>query len=74
MPEVYILLVGASVATPLLLFGILAWSGIERWRELAVRESEVRRFIRPLPGVALRFVLSERRPAAVLGRPDRTAA
>jgi hypothetical protein len=42
MPEVYLLLIGASAAAPLLLFTILAWNAVERGVELAETEGRVR--------------------------------
>lgn len=43
MPEVYILLVGAAVAAPLLLFAVLVLNAVERHLELTAREGRLRR-------------------------------
>jgi hypothetical protein len=58
MPETMILLYGALVLAPLVLFGIALWSGVERWRreadiERRVRARWLRRPIHPVPRLSL---------------------
>jgi hypothetical protein len=42
MPQPFLLLDTAALAAPLLLFGILIWTGLERRLELAAKERRVR--------------------------------
>lgn len=70
MPEVHILLLGASFTAPLLLFTVLAWTGIEHRRELGALEQRVRRQVTAMPGVQLGLVAV----ASPLSRRRRTAA
>jgi hypothetical protein len=66
MSQTLILLIDAAAATPLVLCGILIWTGVERRVELAARERTVRAWMMR-PRVA---------PSAplVLVAPDRSAA
>lgn len=50
MLEASLVLYGGSVLAPVLLFGVLIWSGIERLAALAALERRVReRILRPRP-------------------------
>jgi hypothetical protein len=76
MPQAFILLYGAALATPLLLFGILIWTGLERRLELAAKEHLVRgRIMEPRFAPAASLTLITLAPQTVRTvRPRRRSA
>jgi hypothetical protein len=76
MPQVFLLLYGAALAAPLLLFAILIATGLERRLDLRARERLVRARImhpRVAPAAALTLVVIAPAPVT-LPRQGRTAA
>lgn len=77
MPQAFILLYGAALAAPLVLFGILIWSGLEQRLELGAKERLVRsRIMQPRVAPAASLVLIPVAAPAVISprRRDRSAA
>ena len=73
MPQALILLDGAALGTPLLLFCILIWTSLERRLELAEKERLVRgRVMQSRVAAAAALTLVAVAPASAIGR-GRTA-
>ncbi len=78
MPQVSLLLDAAALGAPLVLFGILIWTGIEKRFDIAAKDQLVRsRLLRPRSAspVALALVMPAQAPVIATTQPSaRTAA
>ena len=75
MPQVCILVYGAALAAPLVLFGILIWTGLERQLEFAAKERLVRnRIMQPRLAPSLTLVALARSTVVAMRPRGRTAA
>ncbi len=75
MPAAYLVLCGASVLAPLILFGIAIWTGVERQFALAALEHRVRTHtLRPQRLAQVIWLAPDTPPFVPRPRSSRSAA